>query len=94
MGERWNTRYPPGPDWRPIAEAPIPPPEGLPIYWIYPCLLQTETGDVVAGFARYVDTNARGVSPRVLRWYEGVSQRYAMVPKPKYFMPLPQPRKD
>lgn len=80
--------------WRPIAEAPIPPPDGLPIYWSYACLIQTVGGRVAAGFVRYVDRTTRGRSPRVLRWYEGVPQSYTVVPDPKYFMPLPAKRED
>ena len=81
-------------DWRPIAEAPIPPPDGLPVYWIYRCLIQDTDRNVMAGFVRYIDQTSRGRSPRVLRWYEGVSQRYAIIPNPKYFMPLPVARED
>ena len=80
--------------WRPIAEAPIPPPDGLPVYWIYRCLIQDTDRNVMAGFVRYIDQTSRGRSPRVLRWYEGVSQRYAIIPNPKYFMPLPVARED
>lgn len=79
--------------WRPIDEAPIPDHEHVPIYWLFPCLIQDEAGVVYAGFARYASTNSRG-SNRVLRWYEGVSQRYAQILHPRYFMSLPQPRKD
>jgi hypothetical protein len=84
------------PVWRPIDEAPIPDHELVPIYWHYPCMIQDEAGVVYAGFARYATgTNTRSPTPaRVLRWYEGISQRYAQILKPRYYQPLPQPRKD
>jgi hypothetical protein len=82
------------PVWRPIAEAPIPPHEAVPTYWIWRCMIQDEEANVYAGFVRYVDAQSRGRSARILRWYEGVPHRYAQIAKPRYFIPLPQPRKD
>jgi hypothetical protein len=82
------------PVWHPIDEAPIPDSELVPTYWTYSCLIQTTTGNVVAGFARYVEQTSRGRAPRILRWYEGTTGRNNVVANPEYFMPLPQPRKD
>jgi hypothetical protein len=80
--------------WRPVAEAPIPEPqEGF----IFICLLQTERGIVGEGCARYVRLRSRGskTGEFVLRWYLGYGGRETRVCEdPKYFMPLPQPRKD
>lgn len=85
------------PAWRPIAEAPIPPPSEAPDGFIFNCMLQNAGGVVGEGCARYVsDGRVRGSRHvRILRWYFGDGTRESRVcAGPRYFMPLPQPRKD
>lgn len=84
-------------EWRPIAEAPIPPLREAPIGFIFNCMIQTARGIVGEGCARYVsDGRVRGSKNRpILRWYYGDGTRSGNVcHDPRYFQPLPQPRKD
>lgn len=84
-------------DWRPIAEAPIPGPNEAPEGFIFICLVQTASGIVGEGCARYIqDGRVRGNKHvRVLRWYLGYGGRETRVcHDPKYFMPLPAKRED
>lgn len=82
------------PDWRPIAEAPVPaykPDGAYNPHW--PCLLQTEAGHVSEGWAYWVPPSNRtrgGKTEPILRW----ATRTGWCTTPKYWMPLPAPLQE
>ena len=83
------------PRWQPLDTAPIPPPEGLPSYWEFRCLIQSESGVVCEGYASYVGNYRKqkgNDKPPILRWYRSRNGRVER--NAKYWMPLPAPLTD
>lgn len=77
------------PDWRPIAEAPIPPHNPARSWEYYPFLLQLVSGHVCEGYAQWRRPSGRNSAPTpVLKW----RNRLGAV-TPEFFMPLPK-KKD
>lgn len=84
--------------WEPIKDAPVPAwdsPEARPSYFTWQCLLQLPTNHpdaepwITSGEAYYVAA-PRSTERRILRWRDGHGRQCF----PKYWMPLPAPRKD
>jgi hypothetical protein len=84
--------------WRPIAEAPILAYADTTSYYRYRCLIQTNNGEVMGGYARWANKGGRGsLAPDApinveVRWYSDHSGHWRR--DAKYFMPMPEPRKD
>jgi hypothetical protein len=91
----WTAGYDVTPRWQPLDTAPIPPPEGLPSYWEFRCLIQSESGVVCEGYASYVGNYRKqkgNDKPPILRWYRSRNGRVER--NAKYWMPLPAPLTD
>lgn len=84
-------------EWMPIETAPV-----LSIAEVltggnvhtyrFPCLIQTSTKEIMSGMARYAKKQGmRSSTPDVwrLQWYGARGQ---LLPRAKYWMPLPTPR--
>lgn len=77
-------------DWQPIDTAPVPPRDVLK-YASWRCLIQTKSGAVMEGFARWVQANGSNAAIRkwVLRWYD--REGSWLGDRARYWMPLPAP---
>ncbi len=97
--ERLRTRAP-AIEWMPIETAPLltyaelaQRTGGMTLYnYYFECLIQNKRGAVNKGHARYVQAQGNALKRNwVLRWY--VDGR-GWEKQPRYWMPLPAPRKD
>jgi hypothetical protein len=73
--------------WQPIETVPVEPYTKVPDYYRFRCLLQTKDGYVAEGWGYYVKLG-RATSHKSLRWATALGQC-----NPRYWMPLPEPRK-